>query len=106
MKYSKGKAGPVSMNELEITSVLHCGSGSMAYARGEALLRKANGDIKGVTFMVQGSNYQFHRERLVPGHKLRVPVRWTGSGAVTIVDTKALDTFRAATSAAASLDAA
>ena len=95
MKYNKGKAGPVSLNEIEISSILHCGSGPQAYGKGEAILKKANGDLKDVTFLVQGGNYQFHRERLVVGQKLRVPVRWTGGHAVTIVDTPALDKFRA-----------
>jgi len=94
-KYTKGKAGPVSLNELEILSVLHCGSGPQAYAKGDAMLKKANGDLKGVSFLVQGGNYQFHSERLVPGQKMRVPVRWTGGTAITIVDTKTLDKFRA-----------
>ncbi len=95
MKYSKGRAGPVSMNSMEILSVLHCGTGTSAYAKGDAMLKKANGDLKAVTFMVQGGNYAFLRERLVEGGVIRVPVRWTGGAAVTIVDGKTLDRFRA-----------
>jgi len=94
-KYNKGKAGPVSLNQIEIESVIHCGTGPQAYAKGYAMLKKANGEPKGVSFMVQGGNYQFHRERLVVGEKMRVPVRWTGGTAITIVDTKTLDKFRA-----------
>jgi len=95
MKYNKGRAGPVSMNAMEILSVLHCGSGTSAYAKGDATLKKANGEFKNVTYMVQGGNYEFHRERLVVGQNIRVPVRWTGASSVTIVDGKALDKFRA-----------
>lgn len=95
MKYSKGRAGPVSLSSIEILSVEHCGSGATAYGKGHAMLRKAGGRLEAVSFLVQGSNYQFHRERLVVGEEMRVPVRWTGGTAVTIVDTKTLDKFRA-----------
>ena len=95
MKYSKGKAGPVSINQIELLEVVHCGEGPNAYAKGDGLLKKSNGDLKNVSFLVQGGNYQFHRERLIVGDKIRVPVRWTGGSAVTIVDSKTLDKFRA-----------
>lgn len=95
MRYTKGKPGPVSINQIELTAVTHCGEGNSAYAKGEAMLKKAKGDLTKVTFMVQGANYRFHLERLVVGNTMRVPVRWTGGSAVTIVDGTTLDKFRA-----------
>ena len=96
MKYSKGRAGPVSSNVMEIVDVAHLGAGPSAYAKGSALLRKADGSLKDVSFLVQGGNYAALRGRLTPGASVRVPVRWTGGNAVTIVDEKALVDFRKA----------
>ena len=96
MKYNKGRAGPVSSNQIEIIDIVHLGDGPNAYARGGAILRKADGSFKDVSFLVQGANYQAIRENLTPGAKIRVPVRWTGGNAVTIVDQKTLTEFRKA----------
>ena len=94
MKYTKGKAGPVSRHEIEIVDVIHVGTGPSAYARGNVMLRKADGSLKGVGFMVQGGNYAALRDQLKPGERLRVPVRWTGAYAITIVDEKTLEAYR------------
>lgn len=86
MKYTKGKAGPVSRMQLEIREVLHMGEGANSRAKGDGIATMAGGRIKGVSFLVQGKNHAAVRDLLVPGGMVDVSVRWTGGTAVTIVE--------------------
>ena len=96
LRPGKGRAGPVSSNRIELVDVTHLGSGNSAYARGHALLRHDDDTTRTVSFMVQGANYAELRGRLKPGVVIEVPVRWTATHAVTIVDVRTLETYRRA----------
>jgi len=91
LRPAKGRPGPVSMNSIEIVEAVHRGSGPDAYARGHAVLLHEDGSRRDVSFMVQGSNYAALAKRLVVGEVMSVPVRWTGTHAVTIVDRRTLN---------------
>ena len=88
MKYTKGKAGPISRMQIEITMVHHFSEGTpQSRARGQGLARMAGGKIKGVTFLAQGRHHLALRERLVEGEAIDVTVRWTARDEVTVIET-------------------
>lgn len=87
MKYTKGKAGPVSRMKLEIANVHHFDEGStQSRARGDGIATMAKG-VKGVSFLIQGKHHRALRASLVEGGIIDVTVRWTARDEVTVTET-------------------
>lgn len=84
MNYSRGRAGPIHTNRIEIRDVFRNDGGPNGIAQGDAVVELRDGSVKGVSFTVQGGNRQAMEHLLHRDATLTATLRWTGSTAVTI----------------------
>ncbi len=80
-RYTKGQKGPESRTRFTILTATPSSAGG-GMARGTAIAHLRTG-FRGVTFMVQGKNFQALKDQLVPDGDIEVMARWTGREAVT-----------------------
>lgn len=84
VKYTKGRAGPVSRLQIEISTVDITEAGPNSRASGGGIATMAGGRLKAVEFNIQGKHVDAARDNLVPGDTIDVDVRWTGGTAITV----------------------
>lgn len=93
MKYTKGKAGPVSRMLLEVSSVHHFDQGAPnGRSRGDGVATMRSG-VKSVSFLAQGKHHKALIEAgIAVGATVDVTVRWTARDEVTVTEVhQALD---------------
>jgi len=87
MKYTRGKAGPTSRMQLELTSINHFDMGlPNGRSRGDGVATMKSG-VKAVSFLAQGKH---HKALLAAGARVGetvdITVRWTARDEVTVVE--------------------
>lgn len=87
MKYTRGKAGPVSRMLLEVSSIHHFDQGAPnGRTRGDGVATMKSG-VKAVSFLAQGKH---HKALLAAGARVGetvdITVRWTARDEVTVVE--------------------
>lgn len=87
MKYTRGKAGPVSRMLIEVGNVHHFDKDAPnGRSRGDGIATMKSG-IKAVSFLAQGKHHKaLLAEDIAVGKTIDVTVRWTARDEVTVTE--------------------
>lgn len=84
MRYTKGKKGPESTNEVDIQYINKTGTEANPMSKGVGMVTTRNG-VRSVSLIAQGRNARDLENAFeTKGSTLRLVMRWTGRDSVTV----------------------